>query len=175
MAYQLARVQAITKIAQATSDINPPVRMVKMDMHKKGVITHKRSCRLSKSKLLVFRLWCSWVQSQNGFGSCHLQNKAMHWPFHSQIKKNMPPNLFNPFTPKSDRSNNSPAASPAILHHTVWRIWLFIACSDERWLHYQFSLCHAYICLWEGWENALFELGSERVKEICMSEMVRKG
>ena len=25
-------------------------------------------------------------------------------------------------------------------HHTAWRIWLFIAQSDERWLHYQFSL-----------------------------------
>ena len=80
---------------------------------------------------------------------------------------------FNPFTPKSDRSNNSPAASPAILHHTVWRIWLFIACSDERWLHYQFSLCHTYICLWEGRENALFELGSERVKKCCCQLFVR--
>ena len=70
---------------------------------------------------------------------------------------------FNPFTPKNDRSKNSPAASPAIFHNTVWRIWLFMACSDERWLYYQFSLPHVCICLWEDWENALFELGSERV------------
>ena len=28
---------------------------------------------------------------------------------------------------------------------------------------YQFSLHHLYISLWKGWENALFELGSERV------------
>ena len=62
--------------------------------------------------------------------------------------------FLNPFTPKSDQSNSSPAASPAILHNTVWRIWLFIACSDERWLYYQFSLSHAYICLWEGRENS---------------------
>ena len=28
----------------------------------------------------------------------------------------------------------SPAASPDILHHTVWRTWLYIAYSAERWL-----------------------------------------
>ena len=28
---------------------------------------------------------------------------------------------------------------------TVWRTWLFIAYSDERWLYYQFSLPHLYI------------------------------
>ena len=55
--------------------------------------------------------------------------------------------VLNPFTPKSDQSKNSPAASPAILHHTVWRICLFIACSDERWFYYQFSLPHLYISL----------------------------
>ena len=41
---------------------------------------------------------------------------------------------LNPFTPKGDQSPISPAASPEILHHTVWRTWLFIAYSDERWL-----------------------------------------
>ena len=30
------------------------------------------------------------------------------------------------------------AASPEILHNTVWRTWLFIAYSVERWLNYQF-------------------------------------
>ena len=39
----------------------------------------------------------------------------------------------NPFTPKSDQLQISPAASSEILHHTVWRTWLFIAHSDERW------------------------------------------
>ena len=34
------------------------------------------------------------------------------------------------------------AASPEILHHTVWRTSLFIAHSGERWLYYQFSLPH---------------------------------
>ena len=54
-------------------------------------------------------------------------------------------NGVNPFTPKSDQVQISPAASPEIWHHTVWRTWLFIAYSDERWLYYQFSLPHLYI------------------------------
>ena len=41
----------------------------------------------------------------------------------------------NPFTPKGDQCQISPAASPQILHHTVWRTWLFITYSDERWLY----------------------------------------
>ena len=52
-----------------------------------------------------------------------------------------------PFTPKSDQFQISPAASPEILHHAVWRIWLFIAYSDKRWLCYHFSLPHLYISL----------------------------
>ena len=42
--------------------------------------------------------------------------------------------LFDTFTPKSDQLLTSPAALPAILHHTVWITWLFIAYSGERWL-----------------------------------------
>ena len=38
-----------------------------------------------------------------------------------------------------------PAASPEILCYTVWRTWLSIAYSDERWLYYQFSLHHLRI------------------------------
>ena len=53
---------------------------------------------------------------------------------------------LHPFTPKSDQCRISPAASPEILHHTVWRTWLFIAYSDERWLYCnQFSLPRVYI------------------------------
>ena len=47
---------------------------------------------------------------------------------------------LTPFTPKSDHFQISPAVSPEILHHTVWRTLLFIAYSDKRWLYYQFSL-----------------------------------
>ena len=62
---------------------------------------------------------------------------------------------FNPFTPKSDQFQISPAASPETLHHTAWRTWLFIACSDKRWLYYQFSLPHLYIFSLKGWENVV--------------------
>ena len=72
---------------------------------------------------------------------------------------------FNPFTPKSDQVQISPAASPVILHHTVWRIWLFIAYSDEKWLYYQIRIASLiHFCI-KGWENVLFELGSERDRE----------
>ena len=43
-------------------------------------------------------------------------------------------NSINPFTPKRDQLQISPAASPNISHHTVWRTWLFIRYSDERFI-----------------------------------------
>ena len=46
----------------------------------------------------------------------------------------------------------SPAASSKGLHHTIWRTWLFIPVSDERWLHYCFSLLFSLKC----WENVHF-------------------
>ena len=70
---------------------------------------------------------------------------------------------LNPFTPESDQCQISPAASQEIWHHTVWRTWLFIAYSDEKWSYYKFSLRHSYNRFLKGWENVLFELGSERV------------
>ena len=70
---------------------------------------------------------------------------------------------LNPFTPESDQCQISPPAPPEILHHTVWRTWLFIAYSDEKWLYYKFSLHHSYNRFLKGWENTLFELRSERV------------
>ena len=54
----------------------------------------------------------------------------------STVRRKLPsPKLcspLNPFTPKSDQCQISPAASPQILHHTVWRTWLFITYLDER-------------------------------------------
>ena len=41
-------------------------------------------------------------------------------------------NFFNPFTPKSDQLQISPAASPEIKHHLVWRTWLFIAYAQMK-------------------------------------------
>ena len=75
---------------------------------------------------------------------------------------------INPFTSESDQCQNSPAASQEIWHHTVWRTWLFIAYSDEKWLYYKFSLHHSYTRFLKGWENTLFELRSERVKEMVV-------
>ena len=69
----------------------------------------------------------------------------------------------------------SPAASPEILHHTVWRTWLFIAYSDERWWYYQFSVNHIikYIhSLFERLENVLFELRSERVNPSTPNKLI---
>ena len=70
---------------------------------------------------------------------------------------------INPLTPKSDQLQISPAASPAILHHTEWRTWFFTPYSGGKWFRYQIlttSLIHLSL---KGWENALFELGNERV------------
>ena len=73
------------------------------------------------------------------------------------------------FTPESDQCQNSPTASQEIWHHTVWRTWLFIAYSDEKWLYYKFSLHQSYNRFLKGWENTLFELRSERVKSLRCS------
>ena len=62
-----------------------------------------------------------------------------------------------------DQYQISPAASPEIWHHTVWRTWLSTAYSDERWLYYQFSLPSVIQFSLQGWESVLFELGTERV------------
>ena len=77
-------------------------------------------------------------------------------------------------TPESDQCQNSPAASQEIWHHTVWRTWLFIAYSDEKWLYYNFSLYHSYNHFLKGWENTLFELRSERVnlEKIIISAQI---
>ena len=69
-----------------------------------------------------------------------------------------------PFTTKSDQYQISPAASPEILRHTVWRTWLSIAYLEAKLLYYQFSLPSLIKLSLQGWENLLFELESERVK-----------
>ena len=73
---------------------------------------------------------------------------------------------LSPFTPKSDQVQISPAASPVILHHKVWRTWLFIAYSHWKMIIVPIlitSLTHFSL---KGWENVLIELGSERVKGL---------
>ena len=73
-------------------------------------------------------------------------------------------NTINPLTPKSDQYQISPGDSAGILHHTVGRTWLFIAYSDEKRLYYQILIASFVDFSIKGWENVLFELGSERVK-----------
>ena len=61
--------------------------------------------------------------------------------------------LLNPFTPRSDQFQISPAASPEI-YHAVRRTWLFIAYRDEGWLFYQSSttsLIHFSLHTVIGW------------------------
>ena len=78
--------------------------------------------------------------------SCEAAREIWHWSLSGVKGLNGWENLlFSPFTPQSDQCQISPAASPEILYHTVWRTWLFIAYSDERWLCYRFSLYLAYI------------------------------
>ena len=81
------------------------------------------------------------------------------------------------YTPKSDQFQiTALAASPGILHHTVWRTWLIVAYSDANmiimiYLAYTFLLKKLGKCtFWtwgvkglKSWENVPFQLGSERV------------
>ena len=117
---------------------------------------------------IYFHLFCLWTK-----GVPLVWNPALSGTPHTKLMPSAPtPTLrgtsplltasvelnvwLNPFTPESDQCQISPAASQEIWHHTVWRIWLFIAYSDERWLYYKFSLHHAYNCFLKGWENTLF-------------------
>ena len=78
---------------------------------------------------------------------------------------------FNPFTPKSDQLQISPAASPEILHYTVQRTWLFH--SLLRWKIIILSILSVSLTHFslKGWEIVLFELGNG-TSLICS---IRKG
>ena len=65
----------------------------------------------------------------------------------------------NTFTPKGDQIQISPVASPVILHHTVWRTWLFIAYSDWKMILVPVLTTSLIHFSWKGWENVHFELG----------------
>ena len=72
---------------------------------------------------------------------------------------------INPFTPGSDQFQISLTASPEILHHTLWRTWLFPGYS-ERSLYTTNSHYLTHTFLLKGWENVLFEIGRERLNEV---------
>ena len=82
---------------------------------------------------------------------------------------------LNPFTPKSDQVRISPVASPVILHHTVWRTWLFIAYSDWKRILVPVLTISLIQFSWNGWENVLFELGIERVKHSLYCSWAQQG
>ena len=69
---------------------------------------------------------------------------------------------FNPFTPKSDQPWFSLFSLSPEIYHSVWRTWHLIACSDESWLSYQFSLHHSYISSW-------------MIRRICIMSLGVKG
>ena len=90
-----------------------------------------------------------WMVILTDAESCKCTREGSYSKSYTVFLGSSPKNIqhINPFTPKSDQCQISPVASPEILHHTVWRTWLFLAYSDERWLYYQFSLPHLYIFL----------------------------
>ena len=61
------------------------------------------------------------------------------WSDSGGLTLSLPRVIYVKFPPQPHQNNQ---------HHRVWRIWLFIAYSDEGWSYYQFSLHHLYISLW---------------------------
>ena len=86
------------------------------------------------------------LRSARGSGGCVYEGWVGKL-LSDEAEQGMIADSFRPFAPSSDQFKISPAASPEIWHHTVWRTCLFIAQSDERWLYYQFSLHHSYVSL----------------------------
>ena len=84
--------------------------------------------------------WQRWPSSQ--FLKYFVQYRVFFSKFYQHLSCLSP-------TSKSGQFQISPAVSPEIEHHAVWRTWRLIAStSDERWLYYQFSLPHSvYISL----------------------------
>ena len=74
------------------------------------------------------------------------------------------------FTPNySDQCQIFPAASPEILHHTVWRTWLFTAL---RWKMIILAIPTTSYTF-QGWDIVLFGLGSERLTRASESRPIK--
>ena len=76
-----------------------------------------------------------------------------------------------------DQFQISPPASPELLHRTVWRTWLFVAHSDEKWfiflLPIEFSLPRLYdISLWKVWTTYFYLAMKWSNKPIILSRHV---
>ena len=74
-----------------------------------------------------------------------------------------------PFTPKSFQLQISPAASPETLHHTVWRIWLFIPCNSMRDAWNSHHLTHTLF--FKGWEDERMYFLNLGVKGLILPMM----
>ena len=81
-------------------------------------------------------------------------------------------NCFNPFTPEGDEVQTSPAASPVIIHHTLWRTWLFTALLRWNAIVLPNSHCITYTFLYKRLgEYTFWDSGSERVKKEPIEEL----
>ena len=85
----------------------------------------------AKRKCTLHDHWCFWELNKVIFknaGSLELLIASV-WGRASRIKNRIESHMWKrglaPVTPKSDQVQNSPAASPVMLHHTVSRTWLF--------------------------------------------------
>ena len=102
----------------------------------KDTLIRKQGAKKNKARGIVEKRPISWTSAND---------HSWEWKsYNCQLS-------VSPQTPtqcsRSDQFQISPAASPEMLHHTVWRTWLFIAYSDDRWLYYQFPLPHFCISL----------------------------
>ena len=94
--------------------------------------TRKIVCsKEAKRKCTLHDHWCFWELNKVIFknaGSLELLIASV-WGRASRIKNRIESHMWKrglaPVTPKSDQVQNSPAASPVMLHYTVSRTWLF--------------------------------------------------
>ena len=113
------------------------------------------SQRTSKQVVLCFRLGSSSGRVGSWFSSLFFSDRwsGVHLPLAN----------FKQFHSRERSISNFPSGLTRNNYITqLWRTWLLIAYSNERWLCYTNS---QYITtfLWNGLENLRFELGSERV------------
>ena len=78
----------------------------------------RREVRRTSHDIRVFQVNQYWTNIPHYYKFHHVTNIGPIWISHKFVWR------ITPFTPKSDQCQISPAASPEILHHTVWRTWL---------------------------------------------------
>ena len=99
------------------------------------VFGYLSSCRPLKRIFLYLPRTFFWCPRFDVFVATGIERRSDRCSATIGSKRQASPSVY-PFTPKSDQFQISPAASPEILHHTVWRTWVFKAYLDERRLYY---------------------------------------